>query len=295
MALARGPQDGSICLPWHTDPYGVVSLLDMLRLYADIFLKEFAEINALENKLFSLAIAQPSLQVPPQRCVEVTVKVGLLFVSCTEHGLTSTAQKCVRINETLEARRMVATYGELKQWLAELRERLEDDLQKEVFLHLSAKEVEWYEKPDKDWHEAITRFSKIRHDVEESSKCFALGRYAASLFHILLVAELGIIEVAKLLSVEGDKPGWGALDRLKKIHDKAWNDKSSLEQKYSDLLKNTLPLAFAIKDSWRHKLSHVDNKLVWMDTDFSPEVASEIIAATRGFMRRLANDLPRTP
>jgi hypothetical protein len=48
----------------------------------------------------------------------------------------------------------------------------------------------------------------------------------------------------------------------------------------------------AIKDSWRHKISHVENKLNWMDTDFSPQVAVEIISATRGFMRRLATDMP---
>jgi hypothetical protein len=48
-----------------------------------------------------------------------------------------------------------------------------------------------------------------------------------------------------------------------------------------------------MKESWRHKIDHVANKLEWMDTDFSPEVANEIITATRGFMRRLAAELPK--
>jgi hypothetical protein len=114
-------------------------------------------------------------------------------------------------------------------------------------------------------------------------------------FHVLLVAEFGVIRVAELLHVGGDKPGWGSLERLVRINAKAWKERSPLEQEHSDFLKNVLPLAIAIKDSWRHKISHVDNKLEWMDTDFSPQVADEIISAARGFMRRLAADLPRPP
>ena len=104
-----------------------------------------------------------------------------------------------------------------------------------------------------------------------------------------------MVETAKLFGVEGDKPGWSALDRLQRINNKNWNDKSPLEQQHSKLLENLLPLALSIKNSWRHKLSHVDNKIEWMDTDFSPDVAGDIISATRGFMRRLAADLPRPP
>jgi len=39
-------------------------------------------------------------------------------------------------------------------------------------------------------------------------------------------------------------------------------------------------------------LSHVDNKIVWLDTDFSPGLAEDIISAVRGFMRTVAAGLP---
>ena len=161
------------------------------------------------------------------------------------------------------------------------------------FFHLSIAEAELFDHPTKEWEKATERSPKIRHDVEESAKCFSFGRYAASLFHVLLVAEFGVIEVSKLFNAEGDKPGWGTLDRLQAIHAKKWADKTDIEKQHSGFLGDLLPLAIAIKDSWRHKISHVDNKLEWMDTDFSPEVTSEIISVTRGFMRRLAKDLPK--
>jgi hypothetical protein len=293
MATLAHPPDFAIepkAAPWETAPYGVVTLLDMLKLYADFFVQEFGKLHELEVRL---AAAPAQAKAPPPQCVEVYAEVGTYSAHLAEQRLSSAFAKCARIHQTLEERRMNATYGELAAWLREVRERIEDDLRNELFLHIWPDDAKLYENPKDGWEQVIGRFSRVRHDVEECSKCFALGRYSAALFHVLLVAEFGVIKVAELFGVAGDKPGWGALDRLQRINDKKWNDKTPLEQQHAEFLKNLLPLAYAIKDSWRHKISHVDNKLDWMDTDFSPEVAREIISATRGFMRRLAQELPK--
>ncbi len=101
-----------------------------------------------------------------------------------------------------------------------------------------------------------------------------------------------MIQIAKLMGVEGDKPGWGALQRLERLIAKPYADRDSKTQKYSTILEGFVGLATVMKDSWRHKLTHVDNQIVWADTDFSREVANEIVIATRGFMRKLALELP---
>jgi hypothetical protein len=170
--------------------------------------------------------------------------------------------------------------------------RLEDELSLREFFELEPGQAERFKNPLKDWEVIIARFPAVRQNVEESSKCFALERYGAAVFHVLQVAEYGVIEVAKLLEVEGDKPGWASLKRLQNLIKEPFSQRIALAQKHSILLENSIPLAIVVKDSWRHKLTHVDNQIVWMDTDFSPQVAEEIIAATRGFMRKLAQDLP---
>jgi hypothetical protein len=48
-----------------------------------------------------------------------------------------------------------------------------------------------------------------------------------------------------------------------------------------------------LKNAWRNKISHVQGKLTLMSVEFSPEIAEEILLATRAFMRRLAEDLPK--
>jgi len=108
----------------------------------------------------------------------------------------------------------------------------------------------------------------------------------------MLVAEFRAIQVGNLLKVSGDKPGWGCVERLNKILGKPFEARSPLEQEHSELLRRILPMIAAVKDSTRHKITHVDNKLEWLDKDFSPQIAAEVIAATRGFMRRLAAELP---
>jgi hypothetical protein len=171
--------------------------------------------------------------------------------------------------------------------------RLEDEISLRLFFEIEPRQAEMFQSPLKDWDLVLERFPRTRQNIEESSKCFALDRYGAAVFHVLLLAEFGVIEVAKLMGVAGDKPGWSSLEKLQKAIRKPYPDRSDLEKKHSRLLENIVPLAVVVKDSWRHKLTHVDNQIVWEDTDFSPQVAEEVIAATRGFMRKLAMELPR--
>jgi hypothetical protein len=184
------------------------------------------------------------------------------------------------------------TWGQFYKLGKELQGRLDDELFGILFFSMTSSEVQCYTNPTKDWEEIIKRWPKTQIDIEESSRCFACARYAGAIFHVLLVAEIGVIEVSALLGVKGDKPGWGALDRLGRILATAYKGRSPIQQANSELLEQTMPLMLAIKDSWRHKINHVDNKLEWLDTDFSPQVAEEIMKATRGFMRRLATELP---
>ena len=269
--------------PWSSNPYGVVSLLDMLELYADLFVKAFWEIAELEGKWFR---NEATLPVPEALSSSL---IGLEF-QCRRHELNFTADQCARIREECHSKGM--TYAEAVNALKEVRQRLNDELHSYLFLQVPQNVAEVYRDPVKDWKTVISRFPKTRRDIEDSSKCFAFEMYAASVFHILLVAEIGVIEVAKLLGVEGDRPGWGALEKLQRITKKGYSDRSALEQQHSNLLDNVLPLAAAMKDAWRHKISHVDNKLTWLDTDFSKRTADEIITSTRGFMRKLATELP---
>lgn len=193
-------------------PYRVVSLLDMMRFYADLFVQTLTKVVTWEVRCSR--ISNGSTRMAPPMAVEIYSYVGVLSIELLTYGLKSAAQKAGRIHKQLETEHMLITYGEMASMLRELRERMEDDFHSVVFVNLSAQESELYEHPETEWQSVISRFSKVRHDIEECSKCFALARYGAAVFHVMLVAEFGVIKVAELFSVAGDKPGWGALERL---------------------------------------------------------------------------------
>ena len=261
----------------------------MLRFNAKLFIDVanlLREMEALAKIASGYNMAVPVNDV--RRVREIAV---VLQTMCDLHGWVSPSKKCARIVSKLREDGDVLQ-ADLHTSLQELRERIEDELESHHFLHLHQSEAERFASPTKHWEEVETRFPLLRINIEESSKCFALQRYGAAVFHVVLVAEYGVIAIAKLMNVAGDKPGWGQLAKLEKLIEVEYPKRDAHTQQHSKLLEAVVPLATVVKDSWRHKLTHVDNQLVWVDTDFGPNVAEEIITATRGFMRRLASELP---
>jgi hypothetical protein len=261
----------------------------MQQFYGDFIVKFLSELSAWEVRA---ADEKRETLANPEITVSLCAKLGVLQGLCFMYSLNSSDQQCQRIITNCQSRGMHVSCGEMRDDLRELRRRFEDDFKTTFFLQLTAKQPEQFQDPLKDWNFIYGHFGKVRFNVEECMKCFALERYGAAVFHILQVAEYGVIKVAELLQVPGDKPGWGSLKRLQELIKEPFPKRTPLAQTQSKLLENVVPLAIVIKDSWRHKLDHVDNQIIWVDSDFSPIVAEEIISAVRAFMRKLASELP---
>jgi hypothetical protein len=277
-------------LPWERDGRRVVSLLDMQQFYADFFLKATAQLNAFER----LAKNENRATLgKPQLTTALYAELGGLMTDSALHGFDSIGLQCQRTMKRMQDKNMVLTCGEIGNELENLRTRVEDEFSRHLFLHLTLREADIFQNPEKHWENVASRFPKMRYNIEESAKCFALNRYGAAVFHVLQIAEYGVIQVGDLLGVLGDKPGWSCLKRLQDLIAVPYPQRIPLARQHTKLLEDVVPLAVVVKDSWRHKLDHVDNQIRWVDTDFSPQVAEEIISATRGFMRKLASELPK--
>jgi hypothetical protein len=168
-----------------------------------------------------------------------------------------------------------------------------DECNVRTFFALSPREAEYFENPRHGWEITIDRFPSIGDDVEEA-KCFALSRYSAAVFHSTQVVESGLIELGKFLKVNDPLSGWAAVSQaLKKVIDKKHTDRTKFERKNFRFLEQIQGTVEGLKNAWRNKISHVQGKLTLMSVEFSPEIAEEILLATRAFMRRLAEDLPK--
>ena len=132
-------------------------------------------------------------------------------------------------------------------------------------------------------------------DVEEMSKCFALARYAGAVFHSVQAIECGLIEFGKFLNVTDPKSGWTAVNnKLATLVTKTkYSALDPIHQEHFGFLEQMHGVTGALNNAWRNKISHAQGRLILMTSEFSPEVAEEIMIASRSFMRRLATELPK--
>jgi hypothetical protein len=183
---------------------------------------------------------------------------------------------------------------DLNRLALELRGRVIDEATAREFFSLTPSEAEHYKNPPKKWKPVIKRFPSALREVEEAWKCFAFARYTAAVFHSLQIVEVGLIELGNFIGVTDPLSGWTSVaQRLKKIIDTKYQDRSEFEKRNGTFLEQTQGTVEALKNAWRNKISHAHGKLTIMTgEEFHPDVAEEILLATRAFMRRLAEGLP---
>jgi hypothetical protein len=171
---------------------------------------------------------------------------------------------------------------------------LENELSLNLFFKLPQEKKKYFNSPVDGWEEVIKRFQNTRDNIEEMNKCFALSRYAAAVYHACQIIELGLIELGQFLEVTDPKSGWTAVTlRLEMLVKKTkYND---LDPKYKNcfgFLEQMHGSTEALKTAWRNKIDHAKGKLALLTVDFVPDIAEEIMIASRSFMRRLATEMP---
>jgi len=181
----------------------------------------------------------------------------------------------------------------LPKMLEDIQVDLEDELSTKLFFRLRPDRAKMFENPTAGWADVLGRFPECRTDVEEMSKCFALSRYAASVFHSVQTIEFGLLDLGKFLDVEDPKSGWTAVSqKLEKLTKSKFQDLNQKHQKNFAFVEQMQATVIVLQRAWRNKISHAHGKLVLLTSEFAPDVAEEIMMATRGFMRRLATELP---
>lgn len=175
--------------------------------------------------------------------------------------------------------------------IANLQENLEHELRARIFLAVSADRQKYFDEPLGGWESVIRRFPDAQQDIEEMSKCFALSRYNASVFHSLLVVEHALVALGTHIGVTDHKVGWDAtytqLNRL-------INNRASVAANMDfNFLEQTKARLDSMKLAWRNKVNHAAGRLMIEKSGFTDISAEEVIIACRSFMRHLADGLPK--
>lgn len=175
---------------------------------------------------------------------------------------------------------------EMRLRLHELSERIKDELSIPLFLNLSPSEAAYFSLSKFPFGDLVAnKMPGAVEDVSEASKCIGLGRFTASVFHLMRAIEIAVQKFGDklgitLLDSRGRTKMWQSiLDEVNKVV-RALNQNDPLTKQYaaiSSLLHN-------VKLAWRNEVMHPK------DT-YTEEEAKNVFDATKAFMNELASVL----
>lgn len=276
---------------WNVRPFQIVSLYDMLKLNADVY---FALSSVIQEAMSVANI----FKAGGRPLVDDQTK------SLMAQDIKRAAELCAQLGLEVSARHAQGFVGRCGEPLTSdfaardlhtIQMSIIYELQTKLFFHVPSDHAQHYLKPRDKWEEIIDRFPDTISDIEEAQRCFALGRYTAAVFHSVQITEVGLIELGKFIGVNDPLSGWTAVaQKLKQMIDTKYQQKTDFEKQNVSFIEQVQGTVEALKNAWRNKISHAHGKLTLMTgAEFHPDVAEEILVATRAFMRRLVEGLPK--
>ena len=212
--------------------------------------------------------------------------LGNLRRECEKLGLTHTLVHVNRTINFIENQPPHALLAPLAQYVAEIQQRLIDELDERTMIAIPASRVSYYLDVDLFGKEVSNRFPSATIDIMEAGKCLALNRNTASVFHLMRVMETGLRALARSLSDPRldptRNPSWETI--LKKCDDELGKPiiERSIEWRSDNSFFSTAVANLrAVKDAWRNPTMHIEQT-------YNDETALEVWNAVRAFMRHLA-------
>lgn len=277
----------------------------MYQFYNHALLNVFDELRSIEFVLSSSSMVQSfETAGPGEFSSAILLRLALMRHLCEDLKLLGSSQQIKKIQECLDSRRPAT---QLAPMLTELRIRVKEDLERQVFYSIEEGVAGWFFKPSKDGtYEpkvaselmqsiVVSRFPSALSDIEQTYKCFVFGCYAASMFHLMRVAEVALFELGGVIGMKDAAPSWDAV--IARVDMLVFGTRREyVEQSirpHMKMLESILPKLQAIQRAWRNKFTHAGSKLIPNSDSIDEATAVQMLGAVEPFMEQLARDLPR--
>jgi len=275
---------------WFQREYQFVSLMEILRLYAERYCRLSgnavllcSNLDLFDNGFPNGALVEEMIGPFIQRLYEMKEESERL-------GLTATRDA---IKLALSRAGTGADFTAFSQLCGYVPLALEEELKGKVCFILPGCSQDFYTRPLEGWEPILEVFPEAQDDVEQMNRCRAFGCESAAVFHVLLVVEFGLIALGKFLGVSDHKPGWDATcNAIEKILKEGRGVVAPTILQHFAFLEQINKDMQSMKMAWRNKVSHAANNLRLLTSDFKPEVANKIITSVHGFMLLLATEGP---
>ncbi len=176
------------------------------------------------------------------------------------------------------------TYGDLKFLIAELHNRVREELSLYHVYALTPDKLRYAEPKEPVFGADVEgAFPGASYDIEEAAKCLAFRRSTACVFHLMRVLELGLAAMARKFKVPHEREQWNNMIEgiESKIKDMNANSHGSNWRDQRDFYSGAAAHFRLLKDSWRNHTMHAREK-------YTEEQADATFNSTKGFMNHLS-------
>jgi len=249
---------------------------------------QFYDIAEIMERIDDLAKKLPKDEaLDSQMHRELKKRLAAWCAMLTTLGLTLPVKTGRRFLKRLKGREAV-NYSHLREFVKEFHGRVSDDLS-DTNLWAVPRERNRFLEGQTFGKDVENAFGKASKDISEASRCLALGRATASVFHLMRVTEIGLQALGRSLNDPTldpkTNPSWEKiLARGDRELGKPLNERSPEWRSNEEFFSTAHANLRAVKDGWRNKTIHVER-------DYDSEDAEEVWNAVRGFMRQLAKKL----
>ncbi len=254
------------------------TLWDMLKVKAE----PFVEVSELIGQLLGAFVSAPELKPDPAFAKHVTDMLNRMIEQLDAMGLGTTKIAAVRARDHINIPDI--TIGQCRDYIVQVRDRLPDELAQTCLLSLSPREAALFDPSEPLFGtEVEDAFPSASFDISEAGKCRAIGRWAATVMHLMRALEPAIHSLQRAVGVSVPKEQWDQIinqieSSIRNITKKTHTPDE--EQWFSEAATHFR----VIKNAWRNYAMH------GRDT-YDEERASAIYDSVRAFMRHLASRL----
>jgi len=185
------------------------------------------------------------------------------------------------------------TWQELLNQLSVLRQAIEADLEKHLFVAVHPDKAKLVQQSDA-WKPILQIVSGAAPDVEEALYCYALERNTAAVFHFMRAAEYGLRHLARKMRVTLTHRGhrqqiefadWQkVITAIKnKITNALVTPPGPKRQAKLEMLSDAADHCLYMKDIWRNSISHARKP-------YKASEALSVLERVRDFMRFLVEN-----
>lgn len=265
--------------PWLADPFRLISWLDMNKFSAT----EFYAIGAFFESVSGVITSQPQ-EVPPEGRERICIILDSIAKSCGNISLKQSALATKRLHRELGEH---MSKEALLTNLRSVTQLIHSEMESQLFLWVPGHRSEWYSKDAETilGVECCARFPSARREVEESAKCYAMGRFTASAFHLTRATEAGVKALAKAINFAPPNDNWTLVFRQMGNEFKLpQTQRPAHWQTHGDFLEDIWADLRAVSKAWRNDIAHL------VDT-YTEEEAKGLLEVIPLFLRHLATKM----